>query len=230
MTTAAIEELADWEQHGGVAYPAKKVLRLKVIPKYLQDVGLVGWRRFTEVIPIGPGDRYTVLPAAMGTINDVRIGDTKLTYIGDNPAALNTILSQTSIVSVPRVYWVEFYQKPVLDAQDIVPTEFTDDTIAGPNGQRLLKIGTPSDRAYDMMVNGWQSPKFTDFTTAVNLDAFIPYDLQWGLIEGLKCEILKDRLGVGDPRSVNARAEYEGYVRQAKEYRDASAEETPRHG
>ena len=228
MLTSEIAALADWEQHAGVAFPIQKTLRLKVIPAFLDEIGLVGWRRFTEVITIGPGDRYVVIPETVKTINAVKVGARRLTYIGDNPDAIDSILAQTSRPAAPSVYWVEFYQKLVMDTQDTPPSQPTDETIPGPNGQRMLKFGTPSDNVYDLTVNAWQTPQFTDYASDVQLDSFIPREYQWGLIEGLRYEIYKFRIGVGDPRSINAKAEYDSYVVRARNHKDASAEETPR--
>lgn len=227
MTTTQIANLADFEQHGGVNFPIQEILREKIIPDYFNDVGQVGWRKSTDIIPVGPGARIVTLPAAIGLIKNVFCDGRRLVYIGDHEAAIEAALA-TKTPQQPSTYWVEYSQKQVTDGVEGAIPELEREE--GPVGQRDLKLGAPVDAICELQVTGWIDPWFVNYTAEVDMNAFMPRKLQFGLVEGLRYYIFRDRLGVGDPRSINARAEYDNYVQKGIDHRDVTVEETPRFG
>lgn len=73
---------------------------------------------------------------------------------------------------------------------------------------QAIKFQAPPDAVYSIAVVQLTFIPFVDDTTSVNLLPYIPEQLHWGLVCGLRAQIFFDRYGQGDPRYDRAMAEY----------------------
>lgn len=219
MTTSEIATLADPSNVALPGYPVQSVLRRKVIPEFFDRVGLVGWRRMTEVVTIAQDSRYVDISASFRELRAVYYGTNKLTFIGDSDYKMAQAL-QVTTAAPPGSYWLEFNN----------PGVYNNNQVAGPLGPRKLVLGAPADAAYDLAVIGWRAPYFEDDTTDVNMNLYIPEQYLWGIVMGLRAEIYSDRNGIQDPTSMKATNDFNTYIMQAQALREVAIEATARYG
>jgi len=216
MTTAQIEEFADFEKIATPNFPVKVYLRRMVIPDFCNRVGLVGWRRLTEFVTVPVAGRAVDISAHFATVSSVWRGECKLDFIGDSEYKLAiAVANQTP--GQPSAWYLGFNAS----------ADYNDQSVVGPINVRKVMLAAPADAVTELAVNGWKTPYFDDDTNPVNLDPFIPFQYQWGLVEGLKAEIFSDRLGQGDDRTKKAMAKYEYWIAQAQS--ETTISETPRY-
>lgn len=208
MTTAEIESFAN---PGGAIIGSsdlnlKSLLRLKVIPEFESDVGECAWRRVFTTLSFAIGERENDLPTNFKKMLD---GPSwydadgqrwDMTYMGEDvPTVLESENSTTS--AAPSAFYL------VRSA-------------SAPKNLRRIRLNAPTDRALTFQYGYISQIYFTDFTTSVDLDPLIPRDLQWALVEGLKIEVLTDRMSMDDPRIAKAIADRQKYVDKAIEERE----------
>ena len=185
MTTFEIESMAN---RGDVARDMNlgSVLRYQVIPEFLEDVKACAWRKKWATVTTVVGQRGYALAADMGELREVhRVGHGPLEYIGE-------------------------------DAEKVFAAEEADGE-AGPTGYYLgrdpnavdgrfrhLWLDAPADGAYTLRYAYYYVIPFADGVTPVDLAGWIPEQLHWALVEGLKREIYEDRFGLNDPRTMKA--------------------------
>jgi hypothetical protein len=226
VTTAEIQALADFDNSAAPDYPIGTVLRQNVIPDFFDRVGHVSWRQWAEVVTFGPGDRYRDISPYFSTIESVWLVEPRrqLKYAGDSSFDMLMSAFDNPEPAAPRQYFISSMQAPIYNP--MAPTEAE---IEGPVGPRRLTLHAPCDAVYKVSVFGWQIPWFADNSTAVNMDLFVPRQYQWGLVEGLRAEVFRERLGVENPKTVLATQGYLNVVERAKLYKNTTIEETARY-
>lgn len=204
MTTAQIVTFAD---PGGLSQPdfdLNVLLRRKIIPEYLSvpyrdddgamrgGVGYVGWRRKigTQAITTAlqsfdlPTDFWQMKQIGFGlqsvTTQPLNFDRGELVYIGDDPGLVSQAESATIPARPSGWYLVR--------------------TASAPNQYRTAKFSCPADMPYTCRFVYYSGIVFADDVTAVELDAFIPTQFQWTLVDGLKRELYGFRFGIGDNR------------------------------
>jgi len=181
------------------------ILRRKIVPKWEMEVGKVSWRKKQNTLSIIAGTQEYDLQSNFFEMAEdapmfVGSDDVKheLKFIGDDAAA---ILRATAAAesTTPAGYW-------------IIPLSNT------PKQMRRLKLDCLPVNAGTLYYAYYSKIPFADDSTPVDLDDHMPDVLQWGLVEGLKAEILRERFGIDDNRYLSTVAEYDSYVNKAIEY------------
>lgn len=200
MLTSAVESNA---ASGDLSSPDVNLLvllRRNVIPAFLSDVGYVSWRRKTSSFTcLTDGTQSYDLPDDFWQLQVVTLGltdddMTDVTYIGDD-APLVLLAEAATDQAKPTGYYL---------------TRRTTSLVF-----KKLKFNCPPDQAYVCRYSYYSGIEFTDDTTAVDLDKYIPAQFQWTLVEGLKRELYKVRYGQGDDRYTSADDEYQRWLARA---------------
>lgn len=218
MTTSEIASYADPSNVALPGFQVQAVLRRKVIPEFFDRVGLVGWRRMTEVVTTQTGYREVDINSAFRELRAVYYNGKPLTFIGDSDYKMAQALAVTT-ASAPAQYWIEFNN----------PGQYNNNQVAGPIGPRKIVLGANADANYDLMVIGWRAPFFEDDVSVVNMNLYVPEQFVWGLVEGLRAEIYTDREGINDPTAQRAAANFQDYILRAQNLREVTIEATPRY-
>lgn len=181
------------------------VLRRKVVPKWEMDIGKVAWRLKNATISVLANSQEYDLASNFFEMADdspmfVGTDDVQhvLTYLGDDPGAILRSEATTESTT-PAGYW-------------IVPLT------GSPYQLRRLKLDVNPDSAGTLYYAYYSKIPFADNSTPVELDDYMPDVLQWGLVEALKAEILRERFSINDPRLPKAEEAYAQYVSMALEY------------
>ncbi len=207
MTTT---EIASYADPSGLTVGASDLnlqvlLRRKVVPKWEMDVGKVAWRLKNATVSIVAGTQEYDLASNFFEMADespifVGTDDVQhvLTYLGDDPGAI--LRTEAALESTtPAGYW-------------IVPLG------SSPKQLRRLKLDASPVTAGTLYYAYYSKIPFADNSTPVELDDFMPDVLQWGLVEGLQAEVLRQRFSINDPRLPKAEEAYALYVSMALEY------------
>lgn len=200
MTTSDIENAAN---PGGLAtpdFPLKSILRYKVIPEFLIDVGDVAWVRRTGTIQTVAGTRDYALASdflrfrQIGVPSDypMSLSDDRLQYVGEND---DLVLSLENAVgqSAPKSYWV----------------------INSSSEFKTVRLAPTPDAAYTFPYSYIAFMRFKSAEEVRDLSTIAPEPLHWAFVEGLKREVFVDRFGEGDPRYMRAEAEYRSWIGRA---------------
>ena len=212
MTTTKIISFANEEGHivGASDMNLEVRLRRKVVPMFYMDIGECGWRNIVSTISVVANDRQYDLP-----LDFLRMQDAPIYAIDEVTRYLSFIGEDTREVAIaeanttqenPLSYWITR-------------------TGANPNAFRAIRLSRLPLTAFTLTYSYLSAVQFVDDVTEVEFDNYIPPQLQWALVEGLKKEIFGNRLSVDDPRKVSAEAEYDKYVHFAQEYREAAPRE-----
>jgi hypothetical protein len=200
MLTSLIEQYANIADIASPDINLKVLLRRNVVPAFMADVGYVSWRRVVAALPLlnASGAGYD-LPDDFWMMQVLAIApgfSQPLQYIGDDPEKVMAAEDNTT-PGKPGAYY-------------LVRRTTT-------NVFKKLKFNCVPDVAYTARYTYYSGPVFTDDTTDVEMDKYIPNQFQWALVEGLKKEILWVRFGIGDPRYVQAEQAYGMWIERAKE-------------
>ena len=197
MTTAVIESLANRGNIATADFQIGLMHRLVVIPAVLEDVGDGGWRRHYATVSVTAGSTGPFsLPSDFGkmiglyppykTTSDTRLsGEESLQFIGEDPDEVAMNLAATGVTPAPpAAYWI------VAD-----PTQS--------NALKAVHTDVPADKNYTMeavynWVIVWPDPG--TWTASVELDPYLPTELQNAIISRLRATIIADRYGMGDAR------------------------------
>lgn len=218
FTTAMIADFADPSKIANPGFHVQQVLRRKVIPRFFDAVGLVGWRRMMEVVSTSAGERGVDISAFFSEIRNVYYNGNPLVFIGDSTIRMDQALA-SDVPASPSAYWIDFNY----------PGTYNDQLVVGPVGPRKLMLSAPADAVYSMKIFGWRAPYFQDDFSIVDMNNFMPRQFVWALVEGLRAEIYWDRNGIGDETASRADAIFREYVAQASSLRNMTIEETPRY-
>jgi hypothetical protein len=203
MTTLQVVNQANEDQLATGANDIDLEVRLRnqVIPKFEMDVGQVAWRRRTATINLQVGVRTYDLPTDFDEILELPFltggsgGTSEVVYVGENASKISASEADT-VQGRPDGYWVTRNS-------------------SAPNLMRRISFTKLPDAAYVFRYGYLWTLEFVDSTTTVDLDNFIPRKLQWALVERLRAELLRSRVGIGDPRFVAAMQSYQEYVNDA---------------
>lgn len=199
MLTSLVEQYADI---GGLSSPdinLKVLLRHNIVPAFLADVGYVSWRRVAATIALVQTDQSKDLPDDFWQMQSLVISpnfSVNLQYIGDDPEKVLAAEGNTTQAKPGSWYLVRRASTLLF---------------------KKIKFNSPSDAAYTVYYTYYSNVVFTDDTTDVELDKYIPNQFQWALIEGLKKEIMFLRFGIGDPRYIASEQNYQTWVQRATE-------------
>lgn len=196
MTTFDIESVAN---KGNVARDMNvgMVLRYQIIPEFLQDVRMCAWRKKWATVTTVAGTRDYALASDFGEMREVQIvGYDPLEYIGEDAEKVFQAEAATT-QGRPAGYYIG------RDADAAVGTF------------KHLYLDCPPDGVYTIRYNYLYTVPFVDDVTPVDLEAMIPLQFHWALVEGLKREIYEDRFGLSDPRAAKASDQFERWKDRA---------------
>lgn len=196
MTSDQIIALANKDAIGN-GLDLEMILRTEACLEFFSDIGDVRWRRISTTLTLTIGTKTADLPDDFWKMIDLKIPPTgsttlvkkdSLKYIGED----HSLVEQAEFNSVPA--------KP---SGYYIVQRSSDST------WRSVKFDTPPDAAYIAYYTYLRGPVFADLSTPVDMDEFVPRELQITLAECLRRKILLDRVGQGDPRYAVAQAQYD---------------------
>lgn len=198
MTTAQIESNADPKGLAGTYFDLKVVLRRNVVPKFLADVGYCAWRFKFATISLAASARYiSISDGDFWHMKHVVIKGyeaSPLTYIGDDMKHVLTAESAT-ITGTPEGYYLKLHT----------------------DGTWRVFFDVPSNATRDIVIAYDTNIPFSDDTTSINLDQYIPKQFHWALVCGLQMKLYEDRLGIEDQRYATSKQEYGEWIARASE-------------
>lgn len=197
MTTVDIETNAN---RGQVARDMNvgAVLRYQIIPEFLQDVKYCAWRKKWATITTVVGTRGYALAADFAEMREVQIvGYDELEYIGQDSQKVFAAEATTHSAR-PQGYYLGR------------------DSGATVGAFKHLFFDALPDAVYTVRYCYLYKIPFADDVNAVDLEAWIPAEFHWALVEGLKREIYEDRFGLGDPRAAKAAEQFESWKARAQ--------------
>lgn len=199
MLTSSIETYAATGDLSSPDIDLKVMLRRNVVPAFLSDVGYPSWRRKPATFNCVASTQSYDLPDdfwQMQVVNIVLGTDdpSDVPYIGDDPQKVLLAEAATTL-GKPGAYYLTRRTTTYLF--------------------KKLKFDVPPDAAYVCRYSYYSGIEFTDDTTAVELDKYIPAQFQWALVEGLKREIMFIRFGIGDSRYQASDNAYQAWVTRA---------------
>lgn len=199
MLSSQILVLADPSKQAAPSLDLAQVLVMKVLPEFLLAVGSASWRRPVVAFPILPSVRTYDLPADCDTVRLLqRTQDDTLTCIGENPGLIAQSLMDTT-PAAPSGYWTVM---PGTSARMAV---------------QLNSIPASGETLYLSYDRGvYWDPTAGD----LDLDPYVPLNLQWGLVEGLKAVLYLERFGQDDGRYQVAAAQFEQWKMRGLEGRE----------
>lgn len=206
MTTLQIETQADASGVAQADLDIKLALRQKVIYEFLHDVGYPSWARYHETKTLSASARYVDMTSTrFRQMRSVFIApnyeeDYALQYIGDDDAKVLAAMATTT-TEKPTAYYLGF---------------------TGSQFERVY-FNTIADQAYTVGLVYYKRIPFPDNSTSFDLDPYIPPDMQWALVEGLRRFILRERFGIEDRRYMDAEQEYGRWIARINENPEKSA-------
>lgn len=200
MLTSLVEQYANIADISSPDINLKVLLRHNVVPAFMADVGYVAWRRHVDTLSLsnGAGAAYD-LPEEFWMMQVVTLDpnpSTPLQYIGDDPEKI--MAAEANATSGKPGAWYLVRRATTLL-------------------YKRIKFNAVPDTGYTARFTYYSGVPFTDDTTDVELDKYIPNQFQWALVEALKAQIMFIRYGIGDPRYVAAEQAYGMWVERARE-------------
>jgi len=202
MTTTDVEKRANREGLADANFELQETLRLDIVPQFLRDVtevvGTPHWRRQTLSLNFNTTERNYDLPANWGRFVELRLklssggmaGD-PMTYIGEHPDKIIDCENDTTATCPTGYYVVQ----------------------GSESGLWAVRLAAPSDAAYTARgVYYWRIPFDPDDPADIDLNLYMPADLQYGLVHGLRMRILEDKLGMEDSRYIRSEKAYNRLV------------------
>jgi len=213
MTTAQIESLANRESIANADFDVGQVLREIVFPTFYADVddviGDASWRRKMSTLSIVASTtvRNYDLAADFDRMEQLRLITTAasyppLKYVGEDPGQLTSAEAATGQTR-PTGYYI----------------------VPGVVSTWAVKLNTFPEAAYTAHYVYYSRLTFTDYTTDVSVNSYVPAKYQFALVHLLRHEIFSDRYGIGDDRASTALAKYG----QAVSKMVAGKEQAPRN-
>jgi hypothetical protein len=191
-------------------------LRRNVIPQFFADVdegaGRPWWRRQVYSLSVVANTRSYTLPEDFGFMEELRTaGGGKIAYVGESDdSILAAELGENSSEDVPAGYYV----LPKMSGS-------TPLTLAGPQ----LSLTTTPTSSFTAKGIYQRTIDWADDTTEVNLDLYVPLNLQYALVELLRAQICKDRYGQGDKRTAQYLDAYSVWIRRARLHKHPARQE-----
>lgn len=199
MTTTDVEKRANREGLADANFELQQTLRLDIVPQFLADVaevvGIPHWRRKTLSLSFSTSSRNYDLPEDWHRFEELRIQASTggmaadpMTYIGEHPDKIIAAENATTAVCPTQYYIVQ----------------------GSTAGLWAVRLGAPSDAAYTARgVYQWRIPfDPDDQAEEIELNEYMPTDIQYALVHGLRMRILEDRFGMEDDRYSRAEKAY----------------------
>ena len=214
MTTADIEALANQDGLATSDFAAslQKMHRRMVVPEFLRDIdrviGHVHWRRKTTTFSVVVGTRNYDCPSDFAKFelisradpqSSTGLKDAGLDYIGEDEMEVLKAEAATQ-PGPPTAYYV----------------------VAGSPAQFAIRLACPPDAAYTLHALYWRMIPWANDTATVDLDPYIPWQYQGGLVKRLRMYILEDRVGIRDNRYGMAKDEYAAWIESLEFTKEAA--------
>lgn len=195
MTTLDIETAANSGDIASGDFNLKLVLRKAVVPQFLEDVGLVGWRRKTIAITVTAGTRTYSLPTDFESVHAIYWPpnfDNQMKFIGEDPRLVAMAESSTT-PGTPGGYYI----------------------VTETDGSKTLKLDCVPAAGATLPLQYLSYVKWADLTTSVDMAKYVPEPFHWALVVGLRAQVMLDRFGQKDPRYSASVMEYQSWVARA---------------
>lgn len=170
------------------------ILRLKIVPELLEAGRDSLWRQMSFTLSLDTTARkYATDPRAEGIRAVKLVGDTyPLPNVTEDPDRFALAVNGEDVAK---------------------PSEYI---VTQEDGGIFITFTSTPDTTYTARVVAlrglaWVDPGPSD----INFDQLIPKSLQYGLVEGLKSEIYRDRYGINDQSYLDAKTEFERYKAMA---------------
>lgn len=210
MTTGEIETLANPGMLANSDSDVKSILRFNIIPDFLDAVGDVAMNRKTGSVTTEVGVKDYALPDDFLRMRMVK------------PALSSYGVGELKYRGSDEQYQIKYANT----TENNKPDGYV--IVADADGElKTIRFSCPADAEYTFNYTYTKTVPFKNDADDVDLDAYIPRELQWALVEGLKAEIFFDRFGEGDSRYITATQKYDRWVSKAKRWRNR---EPARHG
>lgn len=211
MTAQQIETAAD---PSGLCQPdidLQTVLRQKILPEFIESVGFVSWRRRVTSLTISAvGGKSYDLPEDFGAMKAIAYDSALsviLNYIGDDPAEVMAAAAATTPAK-PSSYYLGFQ--------------------SGGSFRRIFFNATP-DATYVLYYVYYINLAPQNLAQDFDLDAWIPRQYQWAVVDGLKAYLYGERYGLGDRRAAGAKADYLAAIMRASSDLELSSGGMPKY-
>ena len=214
MTTAEIESLANQDGLATTDFSntLKQVHRRLVIPEFFRDldraIGRLHWRRKTTTFSVVVGtrnydcptdfDKFELIAQALST-SDTGLANEGLNYIGEDDWEVLKAEAATD-TGPPVAYYV----------------------VAGATNQFAIRLSAPPDGAYTLHALYYRMIPWANDTSDVDLNPYIPWQYQGGLVKRLRMYILEDRIGIKDNRYTIVRDEYQRWIESLEFAKEAA--------
>ena len=199
MTTTDVEKRANREGLAGADFELQHTLRLDIFPQFLRDVleivGTPYWLWKTLSLTFNTSTRDCDLPADWKRFAELRIqlstggmAAGPMTYIGEHPDKIIAAENATTAGCPTQYYVVQ----------------------SSTAGLWAVRLAAPSDASYTARgVYFWRIPfDEADPSEDIDLNEYMPTDVQYGLVHALRVRILEDRVGMEDHRYSRAEKAY----------------------
>jgi hypothetical protein len=211
VNTTEIEELANQDGLATTDMEAKLRVRLRrmVLPEFFKDIdrriGRVHWRRRSTTIAVVAPTRNYDLPSDFDKFSIVQRSDStapnnlgsELNYIGEDDDLV--IESEAATETAPPTGYSIVAGTLAVDG-------------AGIPKRYALRLSRIPDNAYTLYGVYYRMVPFVNDNAPVDLDPYIPWDVQGGLVKRLRMYILEDRVGIRDNRYALAKEEYGEWI------------------
>ncbi len=195
------------------------MLGANVLPAYLHDIGYTSWMRRDVDIIVGQGDWSFPIPIHIVWVQSVspknvpgqpvdpnRQYTTELRYIGEDMAGRRSTVAPTA-TGDPDSYTI------TLDITDLQLNPAT--------GRRRIWLNKILSAETTYRVTGTVGlGAGEDYTSDYNMNDIVPPEYQWGLVEGLKAQLVLERWGQADRRYPLYRDQRDAWVMRAQERKE----------
>lgn len=192
MTSSEIQLAANRGNIAGPDIDLDSLLFNEIIPEFMADLDSVSWRYKRATTSVAAGSRTFDVPSDFERMEAILVGDSAVSYIGENQAAV-LAAEATTEQGVPSGWY------------------FTPDSNSRAFG--TIKFDRPLSTTETVYYSyRWSIPN----SGPVDLGLYIPTQWHAGLIEGLRREIYLDRWGAGDRRVDSAMAKFTEWKQRAQ--------------
>lgn len=205
MTTTQIVSYSNTKDLASTDVNLEVLLRRKIVPYFLGRVGYVAWRRKQDTAVVSAGSKSFYISDSdfwhMKTLVISGEETTPLRYIGDDEIKV---------------------LQSVANGQSAKPDGYhLDIVVDGSTPTWRVVLNAPLDISRTFAYVYDTNVFFSNDSTLIDLDNYIPTQFQWALVELLKAEVHADR-AAEDPRYARAMDEAEKIIALAVESPDLS--------